>query len=252
MEAKYYDLNDDLICLWINERKENNYHSGFNYVPAFVEKPKKNAILFIGLNPSIEDSDIKEKTFCFKTKEEKLIGEDRKNTVMNFAEQNSESKQKNTTQYNSKYYDKINSVYDNIIKGALAENNNLPAFEHTDMFPIREKKSKELYKLVKQKSSKNLTKFAEESLNILEKYIRDCEPSIIIIPNKYASDIFKNEFSKEKCCITGFYKFEKDNDSIIPVVLSGTWQYGRLDDFMKEIIEHHIVTGYNKFKESNK
>ena len=88
--------------------------------------------------------------------------------------------------------------------------------------------------------------FGLEQIDILKSYIDDAKPSIIIVPNAMSADyyqkyVLKNQsINKEK----GVYYTEINNRKV-PTILCGSWQYGRLDKFTKEIIMFHIKNARN-------
>lgn len=218
---EYYKLNDTITQLWEN----NSIESIKERVPTYYAKPKLNRILFIGLNPAFQQKDIDLYRF------EKNISQDRVNYLANL---NSESKLKGNENYYAKYYNILHEINDSILQV-----NNV-RFEHCDVFLMRETDSKEVKNSVENEDG-SLNEFGLEQIAILQEHIANAEPSLIIIPNSMSSRYYKQyllnnqSFNREKGCY-----FSDINNKKIPTILCGSWQYGRIDDFTKEILIHHI------------
>ena len=216
----YYKLNDKITKVW---QEYFECLSGFERVmkrmPSYCTTPHKNKFLFIGLNPAFQEG-----------KHIDLDGyraDITKENIKKIAQINLESKEKGNEYYYGKYY---NIFYD-IIKEL-----NEDKFEHTDMFLMRETSSKKVKKMIYKDKQNTLTEFAKEQISILSEFIKDAEPKMIIIPNKMASQIFKEEFN---CNFKDGFYYSESKPSL-PILFSGSWQYGRLDSFTKELIVFHI------------
>lgn len=223
----YYQLNDKITNVW-QEKFECliGFERVMKRMPSYFTKPYKNKILFIGLNPA----------FPNKYEDGELDGFNSnitKEDIKRIAQINFESKVKGNIYYYGRYY----NIFYEIINELMEEK-----FEHTDMFLMRETDSKKVEKMIYNDNGNSINEFAKAQLNILWEFIIDAEPKMIIIPNKMASQIFREEF---KCHFkNGFYYSERKPTT--PILFSGSWQYGRLDEFTKELIVFHIKNILNK------
>jgi hypothetical protein len=233
-----YQLNNKITDLW------NKFSSHFTdidckncmeRVPNYYLKPTLNKILFIGLNPAFQDN----KTninFSFSTP----ISVEKINEI---AVNNEYSKTKDNPKYYAKYFEILHTISDELVN----EESNQKKFEHCDIFLMREKNSKIVKKMVENVGG-SLNHFGLEQIEIFKKYVNDAEPSIIIVPNAMSADYYQQyvlenqPINKEK----GVY-YTEINKRKVPTILCGSWQYGRLDRFTKEILLSHM----KKFMQSH-
>lgn len=235
-----YYLNDKISDLW------NRFSFAFTdldckkcmeRVPNYYLKPTPNKILFIGLNPAFQDNN-KNINFSFTPP---FSGE-RMNEI---AVDNENSKTKGKSNYYAKFYNVLHDISDELIN----EGSSQKKFEHCDMFLMRETNSKIVKQMVEKKEG-GLNQFGLEQIDVLKSYIEDAKPSIIIVPNAMSADYYQKyvlenqSINKEK----GVY-YTEINKRKVPTILCGSWQYGRLDRFTKEIILNHIKRIIKSHKE---
>lgn len=227
---EHYYLNDEIKELW------NKYYLSFHdyhqevmkRVPSFLHLPEtKGKILFIGLNPAYQERKETHKNFINYSFNSEIKIED----INYFSNINKDSKDPKSDHYYSKYF-KIFHDFAEYLGG--------DGFEHCDLFLMRETDSKIVKQMV-EKTKGALNDFGIEQLKILKLHIANLNPKVIIIPNSMAANYYRNIFlpdsivDKEK----GIYYTEINNKKI-PTILCGSWQYGRLDEYTKEILLRHI------------
>lgn len=226
-----YYLNDKISDIWnrfSNEFTDLDSKRCMDRVPVYYLKPTLNKILYIGLNPAFQDS---KKNINLSSSTP--VSEERINAI---ALDNDNSKTKNKENYYAKFYNVLHAISDEL----NSEESNQKKFEHCDMFLMRETNSKIVKQMVEKKEG-GLNDFGLEQIDILKSYIDDAKPSIIIVPNAMSADYYQKyvlenqSIDKEK----GLY-YTKINKRMVPTILCGSWQYGRLDKFSKEIIMFHI------------
>ena len=231
-----YNLNYKISDIWNRFSLKFTDLDGKNCmdrVPIYYLKPTPHKILFIGLNPAYQDNK-KNINFSFSTP----VSVER---MLEIAVDNENSKTKDKSNYYAKFYNILHAICDELI----SEESSQKKFEHCDMFLIRETNSKIVKQMVEKKDG-GLNDFGLEQIDILKSYIDDAKPSIIIVPNAMSADyyqkyVLKNQsINKEK----GVYYTEINNRKV-PTILCGSWQYGRLDKFTKEIIMLHIKNARN-------
>lgn len=231
-----YSLNIQITDLW------NQFHGSFtnlnhekviNRIPNYLSKPKKDTkILFIGLNPAFQEKEKTHKNYVNYTFNRDIINDE----ISRFSEMNENSKKKGEPNYYAKYFNIFHEF-----SNELGEKE----FEHCDVFLMRETDSK-IVKHMVEKDDGKLNEFGLAQLKILEMHIANTIPEIIIIPNAMASDYYRENLingqtiDKEK----GVYYTEINNKKI-PTILCGSWQYGRLDQYTKEILLRHIKNAMN-------
>lgn len=238
-----YKLNDKINNLWKEYNESVSPIHGIKLIPNYVTRPQKNKLLFIGLNPAFqlpedkEEADKKLKQFAFKQTIDN-------NSILKWAQENESSKREGSHNYYAKYFGKITDVANQI----ESSTNNKQLFEHCDLFLMRETDSELVRGMVEGKDG-YLNEFGREQIGILEEYVKDAAPKIIIVPNAMVSKylisnlVDKLSYNEQKGCY-----FLKQQTKQIPVVFCGSWQYGRLDTYTQAIIVRHIK---NVLKDAN-
>jgi hypothetical protein len=198
-------------------------------MPNYSSKPIKGKLLFIGLNPAFQNKNKDSLIFTSSVSAEKM------NEIATNND-NSKTKTNEKGNYYAKYFNILHLISDELIIGGSDEKK----FEHCDMFLMRETDSK----IVKQMVEDNdgiLNSFGLEQLEILKIYIADAEPIMIIIPNALSSRYYRKHVLENHDIDSenGVY-YTEVNKCKIPTILCGSWQYGRLDDFTKEILVGHM------------
>jgi hypothetical protein len=226
-----YNLNDKISAIWNKfsfEFTDLDAKRCMERVPNYYLKPSPNKILFIGLNPAFQDNKNNINFFYSPP-----VSEERMNEI---ALDNENSKTKDKGNYYAKFYNILHAISDEL----NSEESSQKKFEHCDMFLMRETNSKIVKKMVEKKEG-GLNDFGLEQIDILKSYIEDAKPSIIILPNAMTANYYQKYFlenqsiNKEK----GVY-YTEINKRKVTTILCGSWQYGRLDKFTKEIIMFHI------------
>jgi hypothetical protein len=201
-------------------------------VPSYLSKPtSKNKLLFIGLNPAFQERKETHKNYInYSFRPDISIDE-----IINFCQINDYSKNPDKTDKTNFYYGKYFNIFHDFVKNLCED-----SFEHCDLFLMRETNSKIVKQMV-EKTDGTLNDFGIEQLSILKNHIANLDPKVIIIPNAMAANYYKknilqnSNLDKEK----GVYYTEINNKKT-PTILCGSWQYGRLDEYTKEILVTHI------------
>jgi|Laugresbdmm110sd_1035091.scaffolds.fasta_scaffold26951_2 hypothetical protein len=227
-----YNLNNTITNLWNSFSDEFASFDCMKRMPNYYSKPIKGKLLFIGLNPAFQSKNKDSLIFA------SIVSAERMNEIA-VDNENSKTKPnpKGKGNYYARYFDILHEVSDVLIKGESDQKK----FEHCDMFLMRETDSKIVKNMVENEKS-DLHSFGLEQIEILKSYINDAEPSIIIIPNSMSANYYKkyvleNQPIDEK---KGVY-YTEINKRKVPTILCGSWQYGRLDRFTKEILLGHLT-----------
>ena len=220
-----YPLNNKISDLWNRfsfEFTDPDCKNCMERVPNYYLKPAPNKILFIGLNPAFQSKNKDSLTFSYPVSDER---------INEIAIDNGNSKIEGQKNYYAKYFGVLNEISSKLEQ---------KGFEHCDMFLMRETNSNIVKRMVENVEG-GLNHFGLEQIEILNNYIEDAKPKLIIIINAMSSNYYKmhqlknQELDAEK----GIY-YTQTKKQKIPTILCGSWQYGRLDSFTKEIMLFHI------------
>jgi hypothetical protein len=148
------EFGADIDKLWDNPKSPESKKAGYA-VPARVEQ---EALLFIGINPSLRDKDkqTKGKRFFYHLDEKKSS-------------------------------DKIDPYFKKM--AVLAEKNSM-AFAHIDLLFVREKSQKVVEKMWKEQKDKQ---FFDAQLAISKRMIVRAKPRIIVVSNAFAGKLLLEE-----------------------------------------------------------
>ena len=173
------EINDKIVKLW--DEFFIDEHSALQ--PLFYPKLNKNCLLFVGCNPSFNETGFKSilrdtehvnldfhNFYLWKNRDQEKIEKATK-----FAE---EAKLKH------KYFKKFRE---------MSKELNLD-WEHIDLFFIHETNQKKIEAQVLHKSRK-LNEFGRRQIEISREAISLIQPQIVVVANAFASDIFQQEFS---------------------------------------------------------
>ncbi len=173
------ELNAELFKLW-SETFSNDQDA---LLPLFYNSLKKNSLLFIGCNPSLNQIGLK--TVFRNTENEKIdfndfylwknINEERIFKSIEFAEQ---------AKLKHNYFKKFREISEELKL----------EWEHIDMFFVHETNQKLTEKQVLTNKRK-LNDFGKHQIEITKQAISLIKPQIVVVANAFASDIFQQEFS---------------------------------------------------------
>jgi len=214
------ELNKEIACTW---EKKFGTSELFEIYPSFIPEidlQVKNRILYVGLNPAYQ-GDIN------------LIYEgDRisSSDIINLSRNDAESRKPGSPKYYAKFYKTIHDFHSSLD----TENKYLP--DHYDLFPFRrtDSKSQAIKSLIYD--NKGCSEFTRWCISIFLRYLRLSQPSLIIVNNAVSSSIIKSFLFQDVNVVpdSGVYKYSQ-NDLVSHFFFTGTWQYGRLDLFTKDI-----------------
>lgn len=172
-------INDKIINLW--DEFFVDEHSTLQ--PLFYPELKKNCLLFIGCNPSFNETGFK--SILRDTEHENL---DFHNFYL-WKNRNQEKIDKATefakeAKLKHNYFKKFRE---------MSKELNLD-WEHIDLFFVHETNQKSLESAVLNKNRK-LNDFGKRQIEISKEAISLIQPKIVVVANAFASDIFQQEFT---------------------------------------------------------
>ena len=174
---KEYNLNHKIVKLWKNIDSELKKEYNFlKRIPKFYTRPKKDSILFIGLNPAYQKDRFK--GLDLKVNPDNFDGIIDNYDIAKIANFEKDSQDKNSENYYGKYFNDLNYIADNILR----KKNGGINFEQCDMFLMRETDATDVKKLVEFDEG-----FRYRQIEILKEYFKDAKPRMIIIPNHEVS-----------------------------------------------------------------
>lgn len=217
-------INRAILQLW--ESTPNNQLN--NLVPGYIPPIKKEAILFIGINPSFSERGFK--TILRETELERLdVKKFYKYPTSNSFDLNTSFKIEELSREKHPYFNRFREISELV---------GVP-WEHLDLFFIRETNQKDLLKRVFKKG-RDLNAFGEQQLKISKKSIDQARPKVVVVANALASALFETafnaKFDKEQGC-----HFAMINGEKTPVFLCSMLTGQRaLDNFSYERLCWHI------------
>ena len=119
--------------------------------------------------------------------------------------------------------------------------------DHYDLFPFRmtDSKSEDIRSLIY--NGPEYSEFTQFCLSNLLDYLKMTKPIFVIVNNAMSSNIIKDLLfeNNEKVPELGIYTYKLGSLKIF-FLFTGTWQYGRLDKFTKDIylsiVENFLMT----------
>lgn len=217
------DPNKEILRLYKEYPQDEPYK---DRPPLLYPSLNKNALVFIGLNPSYRE-DLNKFLELTESDQEKLIT------------QESEFQDPYSEKFYRKYFGKIEEIAEYVEKGQK--------WAHLDLFFIRETASTKLKKhfgiLEDGKISKN-TDFAQSQISLIKKTLPQMRPLAIIVINALASKIiqqyWKNNLSEQLHNLTGCHFLTIENNHV-PIFISGmlSGQHA-LDNGSFERLKWHI------------
>lgn len=226
-----YKLNNTITNLWNSFSDEFASFDCMKRMPNYYSKPTKGKLLFIGLNPAFQSKNKDRLIFA------PIVSAERMNEIA-VDNENSKTKPKSKGKgnYYARYFDILHEVSNVLIKSKSDKRK----FEHCDMFLMRETDSK-IVKSMVENGKNDLHSFGLKQIEILKSYINDAEPCIIIIPNAMSANYYKKYVLKNQRINEKGVYYTEINKRKVPTILCGSWQYGRLDCFTKEILLGHLT-----------
>lgn len=172
-------INDKIIDLW--DKYFINEYSALQ--PLFYPKLKRNCLLFVGCNPSFNETGFKS------------ILRDTEHTNLDFANfylwknRNKEKIELATT------FAEEAKLKHNYFKKFREMSKELDlVWEHIDLFFVHETNQKKLESQVLSKN-RRLNEFGKRQIEISRQTISLIKPQIIVVANAFASGIFQQEFT---------------------------------------------------------
>ena len=222
------EINASIVDLWKRTKGEEAR------VPFCYSEIKIGGILFVGMNPSFNESSMLKnieksgiKGFgieSFKLSDENLKKQNIKN-IIEFDEY---------TRDNYPYFSKFKTLAENV---GMKDK-----WEHVDLFCLRETSQHDV--AVRLGLNKNsYTKFAEEQLGIFSRLVTFASPKVIIVANAKASSIYKDMFKSKFDDEVGYYHTEikGNSNSSVPTFFTSMLTGQRaLDNFSFERLQWHV------------
>lgn len=264
MMALTDQINQRLRELWLIEPKPEDHSKLLKAWPLQYPDFKKNALVFVGLNPSLtgstknkdlneEDREFRDSVSNLDQLEVELVNKEIYNLLREvesrayYGDKNAKDEEKRKPY---RYYRPIKEIADR-----LNEKNWLPL----DLFAVRKTEQKDILKNLKTGKGRNRiwSKFAKEQLGIFKDALMGINPKAVVVINAEASrivlqcnkeykidDFLKLEFVPEKFCY-----YIVNGSRPIPLFFSGSISgQGNIDKFSIERLTWHIkyVMGYEK------
>ena len=217
-------INKEILKLW--ENKKTSQTNGL--MPLLYTEIKRNAILFVGLNPSFSERGFN--SLLKGTSYENL-------DIKTFYAYPKSKYFDETTLFELNQKAKDEYSYFKKFK-AISESININ-WEYVDLFFIRDTSQKNVKNKIFLKDE-ILNDFGSEQLKLSKRIIKESKPKLIVVANALAGRIFKNEFlpefNEEKGC-----HYIILNNSKIPVFLCSMLTGQRaIDNFSYERLKWHI------------
>lgn len=225
MEGEMEDINMKLLDLWKNTPSQ--YLNGL--MPFFLDEFKRDAVLYIGINPSFSVRGF-----------EKGLRDSKKYSGLDVAKFYSYPKSeifslKDALEIENimrAEYPYFNSFDD------LLENSGVP-WDHMDLFYVRKTSQDELKKLIFEKGEE-LNNFGQGQLRITKEVLEGIAPRAIVVANALASRIYKKEFGLEQFDENHGCYFSQISGQKVPTFLSSMLTGGAMDTFSKQRLGWHL------------
>lgn len=212
-------INQKILNLWEKYHdKIDNYNP--DLLPMLYSKFEKNSVLFIGVNPSFNITELnKIVKKCTKKKiniKEKVL-KNNKEIDCDFL-----IKLEKWCNEDHPYFYKFKK---------LAEELNF-TYQHVDLFYFKETSQKKFKEMIREKNKRGdgkkkqkfeLNDFGKEQLKLTKEIIEEINPKLIVVCNAFASDIIDDSdlFSIDKSHFEKYgYDFLKMKNEKIPIVFS--------------------------------
>ncbi len=226
------EFNNKAFRIW-NAYSDSVKH---DRVPLTYPPLIKNALLFVGLNPSFSL-----KAYASFLKGTKFVNfdpvsffdwENRKNFDFEIAREIEEYSKSNYS-----YFSKFRRI---------AEDIGIP-WEHIDLFLIRETNQKRVLQFIYEKPGR-LNNFAQEQILLAEEITAKIQPQIIVVANALASKIVFEAFGLKFNSRLGCHIYESEQRQI-PVFLTSMLTGQRaLDNFSFLRLQWHVREVLNRLK----
>jgi hypothetical protein len=214
------EINEKIISIWNKYPSKSKENS-----PLLYPKFKRDAILFIGLNPSLSK---KAFNIIWKGKGFEYSAFFKKENLEKYGEKYIEGEQLSKEKYS--YFKKFREILEYLREDKLN-------FNHIDLFLYRKTDQNDFKKNVLGLSkikeddnkdtiieTKNFTDFEKEQLKLSSDIIKLIKPKLIVVANAFASDIIKHYKNIFKINETNFDKNGYDTINLgkkdIPIIFT--------------------------------
>lgn len=219
------DVNKQLMDLW--EKTSKEHLNGL--MPFFLDEFKRDAVVFIGINPSFSVRGF-----------EKGLRSSKKYSGLDIAKFYSYPESEifsvkdaleieNIMRTEYRYFDSFDD---------LLENSGVP-WNHMDLFYVRKTSQDELGTLIFERGEE-LNGFGQEQLKITKEVLEGISPRAIVVVNALASRIYKNEFGLDPFDENYGCYFSQISGRSVPTFLSSMLTRGAMDTFSKERLGWHL------------
>ncbi|HAV57971.1 MAG: hypothetical protein A2003_13365 [Acinetobacter sp. GWC1_38_13] len=244
-------INKEILKLWAQLNEDGGDDLTIR-CPLFYTSNlgvKKNTILFVGLNPSYNESFLKlnASQLIPLFNDWRKIDDDNIKQIIEF--DNSLKKiDKITLKTKYSYFQKFQDIVEYLKRNR--KHNELLEWEHLDLFLIRITSQAKFKDLIYEKDDqKILNSFAKEQIKLFKILIDLIKPKLIVVANAYASKIFKEEIYKNSISFdneNGYHLIRLEECREIPVFFSSMLTGQRaLDNHSFERLCWHIDKALN-------
>ena len=227
-------INQRILDLW---KKNIEYQELTKYYPLLYPEGEKRQIAFMGFNPSFS--------------EDKMMPIGRKlgffddnkglNTFFSYSRENSPQQAVKVQKFDE-YAIENYHVYFNLLH-KIAKDVKLE-LQHTDLFLIRDKKQKNVKKLLEIYPA-----FFQEQISIALEVVNSLEPKVVVVINAKASDLILDSWKSKLTYSenTGHHNISLNNGESIPIFFSGMLSGRRpLDKHSRKRLVWHIKRSISK------
>ncbi|MFH1031212.1 MAG: hypothetical protein V1767_01375 [Chloroflexota bacterium] len=227
-------VNQEIMKLWETCEKELRSVNKYLPIPLIYNSMERDVLLFIGSNPSfIPDKWVK----ILKKTNFKDIPPEFFLNWSNRADFGIDEYQAFEKEIRKErpYF----SVFEKISEDVGVK------WEHIDLFFYRKTKQNDFKKQIYQ--NEDLSGFVRSQLALSKKLIYEVQPKVIVVANKFASDIFREEFDLKWDKEWGYYLAYFESRSI-PVFLASMLSGQRaMDVYSRERLIWHIKKALKHF-----
>jgi len=227
------EINERYIELWKEFQQENK----IDEIPSLYPELKKDALLFVGLNPSCPDTKLEGRNGRLEEIGSDKSARDFKTWIYPLPE---ERKKEIINERKIARGENVDSAYSYFKPFYRISEEVELDWEHIDVFRTIAEKQSELKDILDMYSKgENISDFGRKQIDIFKELLEKLEPKIIIVQSALAGDIIKNELeiSDATWSQEGFHTI-KINNKDVPIFFTGMLSVGYDKGSRKRLIWH--------------
>lgn len=197
-------------------------------IPLLYPSMEQGVLLFVGSNPSFVPE-----AYQAILKERNYIAPEAFLSWSNYGKYTIEEYRDVEKQVRKSYH-RFFGVFEVISKNVGLK------WEHVDLFFYRETEQNRFKSKVYDSKTKNLTTFGRGQLDLSKQLINAVKPKVVVVANKFASDIFREELDLKWDEERGYYLTFLNNENV-PIFLASMLSGQRaMDLYSRERLVWHI------------